>query len=237
MIDYLSQAASNSLRLFGEKLALFLPNLLVALMIAVVGFLVALLIRYLMIRLLRAGKIDQASQRLGFSDSLLGGAIGEAPSLFLSRLVYWTVLIIFLVAALEALGMKATDRLTSGFFAFLPDLLVAVVILFIGFLLGNFIGRATLIAAVNANLRHSRWIAQGVRVTILAFTVAMALEQLGLARNLIVVAFAITFGGVILALALAFGLGAQDKARAFLEEHFGRGETPHGEKKSGISHL
>lgn len=237
MVDFLSQAFGNSLRVFADQLVMFLPNLLVALTIAVVGFLVSFLLRSLTIRILKAGKIDQASQRLGFSDSLIGGALGETPSVFLGRTVYWTSLIIFLVAALDALGIKATDRLTSGFFAFLPNFVVAIVILFIGFLLGNFFGRATLIAAVNANIRLSRWISQGVRIGILSFTAAMALEQLGLAQNLIVAAFAITFGGVVLALALAFGLGAQDRARAFLEEHFGQDESSRSEKKGGLSHL
>jgi len=237
MWDFLTRVFGDSLRLFAEKLTLFLPNLLSALTIAAVGFLVSLLIRWLTIRLLKAGKTDQHSQRLGFSNTLLGGALGETPSLFLGRAVYWTSLVIFLVAALDALGIKATDRLTSGFFAFLPNLVVALVILFIGFLLGNFIGRAALIAAVNANIRQARWIARGVRGGILAFTAAMALEQLGLAYNLIVVAFSITFGGVVLALALAFGLGARDRARAFLEEHLDGGESSGPEKKDEFSHL
>lgn len=237
MVKLMIQALSDSLHTFGDKLVSFLPNLLIAITIAAIGLLVSLLIRSLVVRLLRASNVDRASQRLGFSNSLIGGAVGEEPSLFLGRIVYWTSVLIFLVASLNALGMQATDRLTSRLFAFLPDLVVAVVILFIGFLLANFIGRAALIAAVNANLRHSRLLAQGVRITILIFTSAMALEQLGLAQNLIVAAFAITFGGLILALALAFGLGAQHRARAFLEEHLGQGGAPSREDRDGISHL
>jgi hypothetical protein len=87
----------------------------------------------------------------------------------------------------------------------------------IGYLVSNFVSQAVLIAAVNAGLPPARWIAAGTRWGIQLLTVAMALEQLGIAQHIVVVGFGITWGGLVLAAALALGLGGKDLAKDFLE--------------------
>ena len=90
----------------------------------------------------------------------------------------------------------------------------------IGWLLGNFFGRAALIASVNAGVKLSSQLSTGVKGLIMIFALVMAFEQLGIGRNTMVAAFTIAFGGIVLALALAFGLGGKDQARSFLEKRF-----------------
>ncbi len=96
--------------------------------------------------------------------------------------------------------------------------------------------RATLIAAVNAQIVEARFLARAVRIAILLLALAMAFDQLGIAKTVIVAAFSITLGGVVLALAIAFGLGARDAAKEFIERRLKREETP-GEKQENFSHL
>ncbi len=114
----------------------------------------------------------------------------------------------------------------------LPNVFVAALILLFGYLLGNFFGRAALIASVNAGIRFSGLIGKFVKFTVFILSATMALEQLGIGRETVIIAFAIIFGGIVLALAIAFGLGGRDIAKAYLEKKM-KGE----EKKDEISHL
>jgi hypothetical protein len=130
------------------------------------------------------------------------------------------------------LNIPAIEGILERFILYLPNIFVAVLILFLGYFLGNFVGRASLIAAVNAGFKLSGLIGKFVKLTIFLLTTTMALEQLGIGKETIVIAFAILFGGVILALAIAFGLGGRDIAKEYLEKKL-KGE----EKKDDISHL
>jgi len=98
--------------------------------------------------------------------------------------------------------------------------------------LGNFFGRAALIASVNAGIKISGLIGRFVKFTVFILSGTMALEQLGIARGTIIISFAIIFGGIVLALAIAFGLGGRDIAKEYLEKKV-KGE----EKKDEINHL
>lgn len=115
---------------------------------------------------------------------------------------------------------------------YLPNMVVSAVILFFGYVLGSFLGRTSLIAAVNAGIGISGLIGKLVRITVFMLSAAMALEQLGIGRGTVVVAFAIVLGGIVLALAIAFGLGGRDLARDYLENKLFKKE-----EKDSIEHL
>jgi hypothetical protein len=160
------------------------------------------------------------------------GGIKEPVSLILSRFMSFLVIFSFSIVALDTLNMPAIETILEKFILYLPNVLVSVLILFFGYLLSNFLGRAALIASVNAGLKISGLIGRSVKLTLFLLAVTMALEQLGIGRETIVIAFAIVFGGVILALSLAFGLGGRDIAKEYLEKKI-RGE----EGKDDINHL
>ena len=114
----------------------------------------------------------------------------------------------------------------------LVEVLIALAILVPAYLLGNFLGRTALIAAVNAGMRISGLVGNAVKYLIYLLGVSMALEQLGIGRESVLVSFGIVFSGVVLALAIAFGLGGKDVAKEFLERKLG--EKPH---EDDIRHL
>jgi hypothetical protein len=120
-------------------------------------------------------------------------------------------------------------------FQVLPQIFVALVILFVGVLVANFVSRATLLAAVNANSPSPRLISVVVRFVIIALAVTMALERVGLGRGVVLVAFSTFFGAIMLGLALAFGLGGRDLAKRLLERRFL--EEKKEKEDQGISHL
>src|SRR5262249_1909623 len=122
--------------------------------------------------------------------------------------------------------------------AFLPPLFAALLILLAGWLLANFLSRTILIAAVNARLPEARLLARAAHWAIVLFTVATALTHLGIGKEMVLVAFGITFGGLVFALALAFGLGGRHLAAQLLARRLRRESPPppRARPAAGASH-
>ena len=144
-------------------------------------------------------------------------------SVLLSRIISWLTVIIFLIIALRALDVPVVEGLLTQFLLYIPHIFIAAFIVLLGYLLGTFFGRAALIASVNAGIKIAGLIGKFVTFTVLILSATMALEQLGIGRETVLVAFAITFGGFVLALAIAFGLGGRDLAKNILQKKV-RGE-------------
>ena len=215
IVSELGQAWSEFARAFAH----LLPRLLAVLIIAIVGWVIAYLIKIGLRSLLRLIKFDRLSERAGASQ-LLNTAALPSPSELLSQLVFWIVWLSIGLAGVSFLGISVLQRDISAILLFLPRLLVALVIVFLGMLAANFFARAALLAAVNSDLPSPNVLSDVVKVLIVVLTTSMAFEELGLAERTILVAFAILFGALMLGLAIAFGVGGRDLARQFLERRF-----------------
>ncbi len=146
----------------------------------------------------------------------------------------WLVLIVFVLLAVAALDLRVAMDLVTRAFAWLPHLLVGLLLLIAGGLLAGFVRRSVLIAAVNAGLASARLAAAFAQATVLVLFGAVALEQVGLGTSVVLVAFAILFGGIVLAAALAFGLAGRDLAR----EALGGLLRPRGQgEDDGVRHV
>lgn len=218
-----------------QEFAHLLPRLLVMLIIVGVGWLVAYLIKAALRSTLRLVKFDRFSEDAGAAQLLNKAALPSSTEL-LSRLVFWVVFFGFILVGINTLGFIAIEDDIARFFLFLPRLFVAVLILFFGMFASSFFSRAALLAAVNANMRSARILGYCVRVVIIVLAVSMAFEELGIAENTILAAFAIVFGALMLGLAIAFGLGGKDLARHFLERRFSE-EKISAEKADELSPL
>jgi hypothetical protein len=157
------------------------------------------------------------------------------PSYILGRLAFWGVFAVFATMGIDALALPGAPRATELLIHLLPRLVAGVLILIIGWLAANFIGQALLIAAVNAGLPEARLLARTARWGVLLFAIATTLTQLGIGRDMVMLAFGITFGGLILALSLAFGLGGRAVAREILEQRLRRKRERH--PRETITHL
>ena len=109
------------------------------------------------------------------------------------------------------------DQLVSQFFLYLPRAFSAVLILVIGYVLAGFISRAVLIAAVNSGYQYAKLLAEAVRLLLTVLILAMVLEQLQVAPGIVLAAFSIIFGGIVIALAISFGVGGIDAAKRMIE--------------------
>ena len=217
---------------FAEGMARFLPNLLNAVLIFAAGVLLAILLKFLVAKIFKALGVDEISEKYSLTAILRKGGIKEPVSILTARLVGWAIVLLFGSVSLWALNIPAVGRLIEKFFVYLPHVFVAAVILLFGYVLGNFLGRAALIAAVNAGSKVSGLIGKIVKFTVVLLSATMAFEQLGIGKIAALIAFGIIFGGVVFAFALSFGLGGRDIAREYLEKKI-RGE----EKKDEIQHL
>ncbi|HEV2246565.1 MAG TPA: hypothetical protein VGW37_07910 [Terriglobia bacterium] len=231
VLNTLSQTLGN----FFSALALFLPRILSMLVVIVAGFLIALVLKVIVRRIFGIASFRKYCDSAGLTRMMRKAAL-PPPVEFLGQIVFWVVWIVFIVLGVDALGIGALREQISRFFLFLPQIFVAMVVLFIGLLIANFFSRATLLAAANANYPSARLLASLVRLLIIIFFVTMAMEQIGLGRRVVLIAFSIAFGAVMMGTAIAFGLGGRDVARRFLERQFMNKEEP-TEKDEEISPL
>ena len=223
MIQEIAEALVQSWRNFASAFELFVPRLVAAIIIFTGGFVVALAARRVIHRVLVSLHFDRLSRRSGASEMLRAADMPTAE-LLISKIVFWIVWIGFIVSAVDTLHLAPFQGLVEEFFRFVPRFLAALLVLTLGFLIGNFLWRATLLAAVNAGLPAARVLGGAVRLLVIAIGVVMALEQLGLATAVVRTAFAIMFGAFMLGAAIAFGLGGRDAAKQLLERKFKAGQ-------------
>ena len=219
------------------QIAALVPNVLGMVFIISLGLFIAVSMRIFILRILKALQFGQFMAQVGFTESMTRGRASEVPAYVISRIVFWTIFLIFFMLGLGTLKVKAVDQFVSLTLSFMPNLLISLLILCVGLVLANYFSRAVLISAVNSQWRHARLIARGVRLITVFFVLAMALEQLGIATTIIVAAYSILLGGIVLALSIAFGLGAKDLAKAFLQDRVQKTEEPGNSGEKDLSHL
>ncbi len=184
--------------------------------------------------ILRISRFERLSENAGTA-RLLNKAALPSSSELLSAFVFWITWLGFILMGISSLGFGLQAHI-SRLFLYLPQVLVALLIVLFGLAAASFFSRAALLAAVNANWRSPRLISSAVRFAMIVLALAMAFEQLGLAEQTILAAFSILFGALMLGLAIAFGLGGKDLARRVLERRFAAEESEH-EREDELSPL
>ncbi len=201
-----------------ENVAEFLPGVVGMLVILIAAVVVAMIARSLLLRTLRGLHFDQRAEHLGFGTLADWSTVG-GPSLLVARVGMWMILLAGLLAGLSALDAALPDAFARTIFAYLPNVIAALLILVLGVVVSRFVARSALIAAVNQGFPFASLLSGGVRWLVLLVAWAMAFEHLGIGRGILTLAFGILFGGIVLALALAVGLGSKDLVGRSLERH------------------
>lgn len=215
------------------KFKVFFPNLLAMLTIIITGVFAAWLVKTIFLKLFKALKFDSWCDRMGFTSLLRKADIWSKPADVFAVVIYWFLAIGAVMIGLGALQIQAIDSLVSRFFLYLPRAFSAVVILLIGYMVAGFLSRAVLIAAVNSGLHYAKLLAEAVKLLLTLLILAMALEQLQVAPSIVVAAFSIIFGGIVIALAVSFGVAGIDAARRMIES----GGEERKEEKGDVEHV
>jgi len=203
---------------FSTKIMLFLPNILAALVIFILGWFVSKIVKSLIIKILGALKFDALTEKAGINALLTKANIYKSPREVLALLTYWFLLLIVIVASFDTLGLPVISELLNKIVLYIPNIIAAIVVLIFGAILGNFL--AGLLETVCSGLGKdmASLLSKVAKYSILILAITMALQQLNIAPDVVTAAFSIFFGALCLALALAFGLGGRDAAANYLQK-------------------
>jgi len=228
MQEMITGELTQAMHELARGFAHFLPRLIVMLILAFVGWLIAYIVKVILRSILRLIKFDKLSENAGASQLLNKAALPSATEV-LSRFVFWVTWLGFILLGVSVLGILGLQEQIAGFFLFLPRLFVAMFIMFFGLLAASFFSRAALLAAVNANIPSPRVLSMAIRTIIIVFVLSIVFEEVGIAEQTMLVAFGIAFGALMLGLAIAFGIGGRDLAQRFLEKKFVRNRKEENE--------
>lgn len=200
------------------KIMLFLPNLMAAIIVFLLGWFLARITKALIVRVLGAVKFDVMTEKAGINELLVKGNIQKQPKEVLAILVYWFFMLIVIIASFDVLGLPIIYDLLNKIVLYIPNIIAAVVVLIFGGILANFL--ETVVKTVSSGLgtETASLLSKIAKYSIIILAITMALQQLSIASSVVTVAFAILFGAFSLAMALAFGLGGRDAAANYLQK-------------------
>ncbi|MGH7561936.1 MAG: mechanosensitive ion channel family protein [Gemmatimonadales bacterium] len=206
----------ESLRTTWSQVVQLSPTAFAVIVFLLVGWLLAQLARRLVIRLLRLVRLDVAAERGGVEDFLLRGGVRYTAVTLVGQFVYWVVLLVGVLAVFNLLDVPMSTTVFDQIAGYLPNVLAALLILVFGSMLARFVRGAVHTWLNNVGAQSGQIAGILAHVAILVFVTTLALEQLRIGGQVLVSAFQLAFGGLCLALALAFGLGGRDWASSLL---------------------
>ncbi len=234
MWNQVLQSLHESMARVISRIAMLLPGIL-AFVVAVLFFVgIAWLLARLAAAILGAVRFDERLAR--GTSTITEWSPTYTPTVLISRIVFWATVLLGLLVGLEAFGASSDALLSSRLLGYLPNVVGAAVLLILGNIIARFLSRSVLIGAVNMNLHYARLLSQGVKWLVLVLTAAMVLDHLAIGAAIVDLAFGILFGGIVLALALAVGLGSRDLVSRSLERESTR-PSPDGVPEEQIRHL
>jgi hypothetical protein len=204
----------------------FLPRLALALLILVAGWIVAKMARFAIAKGLRAVNFNVLTERAGMDGFLRDGGIRSDTTDIIALLVYWLVILASLVIGFNLMGLTYITDLLGRVILFLPKVMVALLILAFGAYFARFIGNAVTAYCRNVHLQDAELLGRLAQYAIIAFVVLIALDQVNIGGDIVRQTFLIILAGVVLALALAFGIGGKDWAAEMLERWWPRRRKP-----------
>lgn len=214
----MTQLVMDPLRTVGASLSIFLPKAFWSIVLVTVGWLLAKVTEFLVVRVLRAIGVERLAEKGKLSEVLRRGAIRFSFVEVLGRITYWLIIAAAILVALQVVGIAAATDWLAQLGAFIPKLIICIVIFLFGMLLSSFLGATVRAASLNAGFPQGHLAGQAVSTLVLLVTVIVALEQLQVVTRTIEVALYILLATFGLAFALALGIGAHGFVKRFLEE-------------------
>lgn len=196
----------------------YIPSILGAIAILIVGWFIAKLIQAIVARVLKMLRLDVASEKAGIEKILAQGEVRMTLSEVIGAIIYWLVILIVIATALSALNLNVAAELVTKLAEYVPNILAAVFILILGLFLANFVGTIVRTSASNAGITTAKLLGKITQVILVVFAAVIAIEQLKIATALIILATNIVLMAIGLGIALAFGLGCKDIAGRFVQD-------------------
>lgn len=214
IIDAITGAVSDLI----NSIADFLPSLIAAIIIFLIGVLIATILRNILVRLLNAIGFEKLLSNTGIPEALKKADPSITVTKILGELVRWVTVLVFLVPAIDRLGLRQLDSILQGLVNYVPNVIAAVIIITVGSILAKLAKDFVTASTSPLGPQTAKVIGQTARWAIIVFATLAALSQLGVAKNLIEILFTGFVAMLALSGGLAFGLGGQNAAEDFLKK-------------------
>ena len=202
-----------------NKVGDFLPNLISAIVIFLIGWIIARSIRWALLKVLRAVKFDNLADNVGINGYLQKGGIKGGSSGVIAKLGYWIIMFTVLILVFNTLGLTVVSDLLQDVIKFIPNIIVACILLIVGMYLAEFVSGLVVAALKTGDFDNPNLVGRIAYGAVMFFTVAIVMNQLNIAEDLVNNVVGIILGGLGLATAIAFGLGGRDWAGRLINKY------------------
>lgn len=223
------QIIVNVLTELGTKVVGYIPHLIGALVILIVGVVISKLAQWVITKLLKRVGFDRLAEKIGISKVAEGARVKKSASELAGLLIFWVLFIIFLIPAMENLGLSMVAGMLIGLVGYLPNVLAAVLSIIIGVYIARLAADLADSVAAGANVSYHKALGQGIQYVIIVFVVLLALGQLGIDTDILIMPITIVLGAAGLALAIACGVGGREMARNVIAGLYVRGTFQPGQ--------
>lgn len=218
IINTWGNVLNNSFQSLWAGIIMFIPSLIVAIVILLIGWAIGILIEKGVERFFKMMKFDEALKKAGFEILVKRAGMNLNSGRFLGSLIKYFIVVVFLIASFDVLGLnQVTAFLQQVVLGFLPQLIIAVLILLVGVVVGDVMNRVVVASTRTAGITSANFLGTVTRWGIWVFTILIALSQMGVAGAFIQTLFTGFVVAVSLAIGLAFGLGGQEPAKRTIE--------------------
>ncbi len=221
-MDRLMVIVADPVRAMLIKVWGYVPTVVAAILILVVGWFIAKLVETIVARVLKMIRLDMASEKAGISNMLAQGDIKATLSELIGAIIYWVVILIVIATAMNAMNLTIAADILTRLVAYVPNILGAIFVIVLGSLLATFIASIVRTTAGNAGIDNAKTLSEVTKIVIVVFAIIMAIEQLGIGVAIINLAVSIVLASIGLAIAIAFGLGCKDLAGKAIADMLGK---------------
>lgn len=207
----------------------FLPKLIGALAVLLLGWLIAKILRAVLVRSVQVS-LDALLERSGLMEALERASISAQPSQIVGGVAYWLVLILFVMGAAEIIGLTAVTSAITRILGYIPNVISAALVLAAGVFLARFIGNVVTSAASAAGLSYAKGLGAVAQTSIVVMVVVVTLEQLGVDTQILITVITVTVAAITAGMGLSFALGSRDIVSGILAGHYLRQSLPEGER-------
>ncbi|MEQ8325506.1 MAG: hypothetical protein RIC15_09375 [Vicingaceae bacterium] len=201
-----------------NEIARTVPQVLGAMLILVIGWLLAKLLKKVFVKFMKLVKLNWLSEQSGIDKFLIDGGVKISLVELIGSLVYWIIMLLVIMTALNTVKLTSAQLLFNQIILYIPNVIVSIIILLLGLYAAKFVSQAIVVALKNMNDALAHLIGKITNYSIIALTIFIVLSQLSIAENIVTIAFLLIFGAFCLAFGLAFGLGGKEYAAELLKK-------------------
>lgn len=222
---------TDSIRTGLNKIFDYIPQVIGAILILIVGFIISKILQSAVRRILRRLRFDHALHTSPAGRYIV--RVVESPSALAGQITFWVVFLVFISFAASALNIQVLNYILNGIYAYLPHIIAAVIIFLVASAIAA--GGAAFIQRIMGRTALAKIIASVFPAIVLSIATFMILDELRIAPAIVTITYAALMGSLALGLALAFGLGGRDHAKALLDQAYSAGQRNAGNVKAEAS--